>query len=160
MLNLGITIKKLNIMKKLILVCTLFLAASMVNAQAWNGKGDQKIQIGLSGLGYGSGIVGTYDYGLSKLISIGAGANIFFSHNDSKYENDHFGVFGRLNVHLQQPLGLPSQWDIYPGIDLGVLGKGGTYIGAHIGARYFFNKNVGIYLEAGNNGSIGVSFNL
>ncbi|SFI38140.1 DUF6646 family protein [Halpernia frigidisoli] len=147
-------------MKKLILVCTLFFAASMANAQAWSGKGDQKIQVGLSGLGYGTGVVGTYDYGLSKIISLGVGANIFFDHNNNKYQDDDFAVFGRLNFHLQQPLGLPSKWDIYPGIDLGVLGKNGTYIGAHIGARYYFNQNIGIYLEAGNNGSIGVSFNL
>ncbi len=41
------------------------------NAQAWTGKGDQKIQLGLSAWGYGTGITGTYDYGLNKLISVG-----------------------------------------------------------------------------------------
>jgi len=86
--------------------------------------------------------------------------NWFFDHSNDKYENDDFGVFGRLNFHLQDPLGLPSQWDIYPGVDLGLLGKSGTYFGAHLGVRYFFNNNVGVYLEAGNNGSLGVSFNL
>lgn len=145
-------------MKKLLLVCTVFFFGQMAFAQAWQGKGDQKIQVGLSGLGDGTGIVGTYDYGLSKIISIGAGANFFVG--EKKYDDADFGIFGRVNFHLQDPLGLPSQWDIYPGLDVGLLGKNRTYFGAHVGVRYFFNKNVGIYLEAGNNGSIGVSFNL
>ena len=147
-------------MKKLLIVCSMFFFGQTAFAQAWSGKGDQKIQVGFNGWGYGTGITGTYDYGLTKLISIGAGANFFFDHNNNKYTNDDFGVFGRLNFHLQDPLGLPSKWDIYPGIDLGLLGKSGTYFGAHIGARYFFNDKFGVYLEAGNNGSLGVSFNL
>jgi hypothetical protein len=145
-------------MKKLLVAFSLLFAGQIAFAQAWQGKGDQKIQVGLSRLGDGTGIVGTYDYGLSKLISVGAGANIFVS--NKKNDDANFAVFGRLNFHLQDALDLPSNWDIYPGIDLGVLGKNGTYFGAHVGVRYYFNQNVGIYLEAGNNGSIGVSFNL
>lgn len=146
-------------MKKLLFAAAMLFMGQAVSAQAWTGKGDQKVQVGFNGWGYGTGITATYDYGLSNIISLGAGANFFFDHSDSKYDDDNFGVFGRLNFHLQQPLGLPSKWDIYPGIDLGLLGKSGTYFGAHIGARYFFNNNVGLYLEAGNNGSLGVSFN-
>ncbi|HQC05746.1 MAG TPA: hypothetical protein PK067_01860 [Kaistella chaponensis] len=145
-------------MKKLILAFSLLFAAQLSFAQAWQGKGDQKIQVGLSGLGDGTGIVGTYDYGLSKIISIGAGANFFVG--EKKHDDADFAIFGRVNFHLQDPLGLPSQWDIYPGLDVGLLGKDRTYFGAHVGVRYFFNNNVGVYLEAGNNGSLGVSFNL
>lgn len=82
----------------------------------------------------------------------------FDGYKDDNKDNNFF-VFGRLNAHLQQPLGLPSKWDIYPGVDLGVLGKD-FGIGAHIGVRYFFTPKVGIYGEFGNNGSLGVSFNL
>jgi hypothetical protein len=36
---------------------------------------------------------------------------------------------------------------------------GNTFgLGAHLGVRYFFNNNVGAFIEAGNNG-IGLSFN-
>ena len=146
-------------MKKFILVCSLFFAATMVNAQAWSGKGDQKIQVGFNGYGYGTGITGTYDYGVSNILSVGAGANIYFSGYRNNDNKNNFFVFGRLNAHLQKPLNLPSKWDIYPGLDVGVLGNG-FGIGAHIGVRYYFTPKVGIYLEAGNNGSIGVSFNL
>ncbi|MDG4650667.1 hypothetical protein P6F25_00020 [Chryseobacterium arthrosphaerae] len=60
---------------------------------------------------------------------------------------------------MQDALNLPSKWDIYPGVDLGVLGKD-FGIGAHIGARYFFTEKIGVFAEVGNNGSLGVSFNL
>ena len=145
-------------MKKLLFVCTMFLCGQMAFAQAWTGKGDQKAQVGFNAWGYGSGITATYDYGLSNLLSVGAGGNFYFDGYKDDNKDNNFFIFGRLNAHLQQPLGLPANWDIYPGLDLGVLG-GGFGLGAHIGVRYFFNDNIGAYLGAGNNGSIGVSFN-
>lgn len=145
-------------MKKLAVLFSLIFMGSAVSAQAWSGHGDQKIQVGFSSWGYGTGITATYDYGLSKIVSVGAGANFYFSgYKDGDKANNAF-IFGRLNAHLQEPLGMPEKWDIYPGLDLGVLG-GGFGLGAHLGVRYFFNNNVGIYGEFGNNGSLGVSFN-
>ena len=146
-------------MKKLLIAFSMLFMANLAMAQAWTGKGDQKIQIGLSGWGYGTGITGSYDYGLSKLVSIGAGANVYFDGYKDDNDDNNIFIFGRLGIHLQQPLGLPANWDIYPGLNLGVLGKD-FGIGAYVGVRYFFNSKVGIYLEAGNNGSIGVSLNL
>lgn len=146
-------------MKKLVIAFAMVFLGSTAFAQAWNGKGDQKIQIGLNGYGYGTGITGTYDYGIANLISIGAGANIFFDGYKDNNEDNNVFLFGRLGVHLQEPLGLPEKWDIYPGINLGVLGKD-FGIGGYVGVRYFFTSKVGMYLEVGNNGSIGVSLNL
>lgn len=141
--------------KKVLVFLSLLFLGSMVFAQAWNGKGDQKLQIGLNGWGNGTGLTATYDYGISKIISVGAGANFYF---DGYKDNHKTFVFGRLNAHLQEPLNLPEKWDVYPGLDLGVLGN--TFgLGAHLGVRYFFNQNIGVFLEAGNNGSLGVSFN-
>lgn len=109
-------------MKKLILLCSMIFMGSMLSAQAWNGKGDQKLQLGFNGWGYGTGITGTYDYGLGKIVSVGAGANIYFDgYRDNNDDNKVF-VFGRLGFHLQEPLSLPEKWDIYPGVNLGVLG--------------------------------------
>lgn len=140
------------------MACALMLSAPAA-AQAWKGEGDQKLQIGLSGWGNGTGLTGTYDYGLSNMLSLGAGANIYFDGYRDDNDNNNFFIFGRLNVHLQEALGLPSQWDVYPGLDVGVLGNS-FGLGAHIGARYFFNEKIGAFLEAGNNGSVGVSINL
>lgn len=146
-------------MKKLFFVLMIAFFGTTANAQAYTGKGDQKIQLGLSAWGYGTGVTGTYDYGLNKLISVGAGLNAYFGDYKDNDKDNRVFVFGRLNFHLQEALDLPSKWDIYPGVDVGVLGKD-FGIGAHIGARYFFTEKVGVFAEVGNNGSIGVSFNL
>jgi hypothetical protein len=146
-------------MKKLVFMFMLVLGGTLLNAQAYTGKGDQKVQLGLSAWGYGTGVTGTYDYGLNKLISVGGGLNAYFSgYKDDDKDNRVF-IFGRLNFHLREALDLPEKLDIYPGVDVGVLGKD-FGIGAHIGARYFFTEKIGVFAEVGNNGSLGVSFNL
>lgn len=129
-----------------------------LNAQAYTGKGDQKVNLGINVYGYGTGITATYDYGLDELISVGGGANAYFDgYKDNNRDNRVF-VFGRINFHLSDALELPAKFDLYPGVDLGVLGRD-FGIGAHIGARYFFTEKIGVFAEVGNNGSLGVSFN-
>lgn len=140
------------------MMCCMLFAGQAIFAQSWSGKGDQKVQIGFNGWGYGNGITGTYDYGLGKIVSIGAGANFYFSGYKNANKDNNIFVFGRVGFHLQDPLNLPENWDIYPGINLGLLGRD-FGIGAHLGVRYFFNNNVGVYGEFGNNGSLGVAFN-
>lgn len=146
-------------MKKLFLVFVLILTGTFANAQAWTGKGDQKINAGLSAWGYGTGITGTYDYGLNKLISVGAGLNIYFDNYKDNDDKNRAFVFGRINFHLKDALQLPEKLDIYPGADVGVVGSN-FGLGAHIGARYFFTERIGVFAEVGNNGSLGVSINL
>lgn len=144
-------------MKKLVFMLMVF-AGVAVSAQAYTGKGDQKVNLGLNAWGYGTGITATYDYGLNQLISVGAGANAYFDgYKDNNKDNRVF-IFGRVNFHLNEALELPEKLDIYPGVDIGVLGRD-FGIGAHIGARYFFTEKVGVFAEVGNNGSLGVSFN-
>lgn len=135
----------------------LFMGAA-VSAQAYTGKGDQKVNLGLNAWGYGTGITATYDYGLNQLISIGAGGNAYFDNYRDNNKDNRVFIFGRVNFHLREALELPEQLDIYPGVDLGVLGRD-FGIGAHIGARYFFTEKFGVFAEVGNNGSLGVSFN-
>ncbi|MDR2205045.1 MAG: hypothetical protein LBE36_02645 [Flavobacteriaceae bacterium] len=148
-------------MKKYLIVAILGLFFNFGNAQAWEGTGDQKLQIGLSPWGYGTGITATYDYGITDLISVGAGGNFYFDgnhHHKGKDDYDKFFIFGRLNFHLRNLLDFPSAWDLYPGVDVGVIGN--TFgLGVHLGARYFFTDKFGVFLEAGNNGSLGVSIN-
>lgn len=144
-------------MKKMVLMLMLFVGATM-SAQAYTGKGDQKVNLGLNLWGYGTGISASYDYGLNQLISVGAGANAYFNGYKDNNDDNRVFIFGRLNFHLNEALQLPENLDIYPGIDLGVLGKD-FGIGAHIGARYFFTNKIGAFAEVGNNGSLGVTFN-
>ena len=146
-------------MKKFFIAGLLMFLGTFINAQAWQGTGDQKVQVGLSAWGNGTGITGTYDYGITNLLSVGGGANVYFDNYKDNDSNNNFFIFGRLNFHLQNALGLDSKWDVYPGVDVGII-KNTFGLGAHIGARYFFNDKLGAFVEIGNNGSIGVSINL
>lgn len=121
-------------------------------SQAWTGAGDQKAQAGINVWGLGSGPTATYDYGLSNLISVGAGANVYFNEDE-----DNPFIFGRVGFHLQETLSLPSEIDIYPGLNVGIAGRN-FGLGVYVGARYFFTENWGAFIEAGNNGSLGVSY--
>ncbi|MEG0760606.1 hypothetical protein SAMN05421796_101274 [Chryseobacterium piscicola] len=145
-------------MKKLFLMMIILFSGLAVQAQAYTGSGDQKVNAGLSAWGYGTGIAGTYDYGINDLISVGAGLNVYFENFKDNNSDNRFFAFGRVNFHLNKTLQLPEKLDIYPGVDVGVLHRE-FGIGAHIGARYFFTQNIGVFAEVGNNGSLGVSFN-
>lgn len=138
-------------MKKLLLTLGLF-AGVLSYAQAWTGAGDQKAQGGLNVWGLGTGIAASYDYGINSLISVGGGANVYFNEKD-----DNPFIFGRIGFHLQKTLALPPELDIYPGANVGVAGRN-FGLGVYVGARYFFTENWGAFVEAGNNGSFGVSY--
>lgn len=138
-------------MKNLLLTIGL-LAGVLSYAQAWTGAGDQKAQAGLNVWGFGTGPTATYDYGLSNLISVGGGANVYFNEDE-----DNPFIFGRIGFHLQEALALPSEIDVYPGVNVGMAGRN-FGLGVYLGARYFFTENWGAFIEAGNNGSFGVSY--
>ncbi len=133
----------------------LVFVSTMAFSQAYNGKGDKKLSAGLSAFGYGTGITGTFDYGLTDLISIGAGSEFYFEKENNS--NDNLFVFGRLNFHLGKTLNLSEQMDLYPGVNLGVRADE-FGLGAHLGFRYFFSDNLGAFIEIGNHGSIGISY--
>ena len=110
-------------MKKLVLAFAMLFAGQLAFAQAWQGKGDQKLQVGFNGYGNGTGVTATYDYGLSNVVSLGAGANFYFDGYRDNNEDNNVFVFGRVNFHLQDALNMPSKWDLYPGLDVGSYGK-------------------------------------
>lgn len=160
-------------MKKIFTI--VFLGAiCMVNAQAFKGKGDTKLNIGMTFQEGGSGILAIADFGLGENFSIGiqtsyllGGSNI--NDVDAEYR---FDAKARFSANLGSVLNVSPKFDFYPGLNLGVKNFGG-----HIGARYFFSNGFGIFSEFSipfaqydadaiskyNNGNafnIGVSFNL
>lgn len=145
--------------RKTIFLMCLLLGALSLHAQAWQGQGDQKVQVGANLWGRGSfGVKAVYDYGIADAISIGAGA-AFYSSGTSDNDNSAFSIFGRADYHLQEVLRLPDNMDIYPGISMGVFGDAFDF-GIHFGFRYLFNDKIGAYAEIGNRGGLGVVFNL
>ena len=142
-------------MKKILITLFMLLGAVSLNAQSYDGKGDSKLNVGYEAYGFGNGIRASYDYGLTNLFSIGAGASAYF--NDG--ENDYF-IFARTQVHLGIAFDMSRKFDIYPGIEIGYLSSEKIGVGGYIGFRYFITKKVGLFAELGNNGSVGISFNV
>lgn len=147
----------MNKMNMLFVAVILFFGSNMVYAQAYEGMGDQKVQVGFSPYGNGSGITGTYDYGIHEYFSVGGGGEFYFG-NDGD-DDPNFYIFGRANAHLGELINLPSNMDLYPGIDVGILGDDVGF-GGHLGFRYFFQDNLGAYIELGSRGSLGLVINL
>ncbi|WP_066222405.1 DUF6646 family protein [Formosa haliotis] len=131
---------------KNILVIALLCVVSFANAQAFDGKGDMKFQIGPSFQNNGTGINGTYDFGVGDNISFGIASTYVLGVNDDidANFNDRFDIKARFNANLSNVIGIGSQFDLYPGLSFSLRNFGG-----HVGARYFFTDGFGIYTEAG-----------
>ena len=94
----------------------------------------------------GTGIVSSLDYGVGESFSIGAQAGYLLGVKEiagvKPDFGDRFDVKLRLNANLGSVLKLPSNVDVYPGLNLGLKNFGG-----HLGARYFFDKGFGLFTE-------------
>lgn len=138
-------------MKKII--TGLFLLAicfTQANAQvsAYKGEGDLRYQIGADFQKYGTGIVTSLDYGLGKSFSIGAQADYLlgvksFAGIDKPGFGDRFDLKARFNANLGSVIGLPANFDVYPGLNLDLKNFGG-----HVGGRVFFAQGFGLFAEA------------
>lgn len=133
-------------MKKFVLIAAL-LAFCFGNSQAFEGKGDQKFQVGANFQDEATGINITFDYGLGENISIGLSSSYALGIDDAFTDiadfGDRFDLKGRFNANLGNVLNIDENFDFYPGLSLSLKNFGG-----HLGARYFFSNGFGIYTEA------------
>ncbi len=130
-------------MNKFIVMISI-LSVSFVNAQAFKGSTDNKLQIGANFQDLATGINISYDYGLGENISVGVTGAYALSINnelDATF-GDRVDLKGRFNAHLGSVLNIDENFDLYPGLNLGLKNFGG-----HVGARYFFSEGFGIFAE-------------
>ncbi|WP_124641958.1 MULTISPECIES: DUF6646 family protein [Amniculibacterium] len=134
-------------MKKVFFVAALAIFG-LSNAQtvAYKGKGDVKGQLAANFQKGGTGVLAGVDYGLGESFSIGAQMSYLLGVDEIAGVKPDFGdridAKVRFNANLGSVLKLPSNIDVYPGLDLGLKNFGG-----HIGARYFFDKGFGVFSE-------------
>jgi hypothetical protein len=140
-------------MKKIITL--LFVCSvSLLNAQAYKGKGDIKGQVGANIQNGGNGIFVSADFGIGENMSYGFSGSYLLSADEMlsadktltiqpKFE-DRIDVRARFNANLGNVFQLDKKMDIYPGLDLGLRNFGG-----HLGFRYFFTDGFGVFTEAG-----------
>ncbi|NDP25821.1 MAG: hypothetical protein GZ087_00095 [Flavobacterium sp.] len=162
-------------MKKIFTI-VLLGAFCLVNAQAFKGKGDTKLDIGATLQNGGTGVVASADFGLGENFSIGVLSSYLLGANEYLGEKPsvdyRFDAKLRFNANLGNVLNVSPKFDLYPGLNIGLKNFGG-----HIGARYFFTDGFGVFTEFSapfakydkeassryNNGTsfnIGASFNL
>ena len=130
-------------MKNFILLFA-FLTSTLLSAQAFKGKGDQKFQVGVNLQEHASGINASYDYGLGENISLGISSSYLLGVSDGIDPDfgDRFDLKGRFNANIGNVIGVSEKFDLYPGLNLSLKNFGG-----HVGVRYFFTDGFGIYAE-------------
>ncbi|GAA4233468.1 OmpA family outer membrane protein [Postechiella marina] len=138
-------------MKKIILFVAL-VSVSFVNAQAFLGKNDNKFQVGANFQDGGTGINLSYDLGLGENISVGFSTSYVLGLDDALKNNaiddlnadfdNRFDLRARFNANLGNVINIDDNFDVYPGLSLGLKNFGG-----HLGARYFFSDGFGVYTE-------------
>lgn len=134
-------------MKKLVALLVI-LSVSIVNAQAYKGKGDVKAQVGMNIQNSLTGIQVSSDFGIGENMSFGfVGSYLLaasgFEIGDVKFK-DRADLKARFNANLGNVFEMNEKMDIYPGLNLGLKN-----FGAHLGFRYFFTDGFGVFTEAG-----------
>lgn len=131
-------------MRKLLIAVVFIVSVASVNAQAFEGTGDQKFQVGANFQDRGTGIVASYDYGLGQNFSIGFSSSYVLGVPewiDADFD-ERIDLKARFNANLGSVFQLGNEIDIYPGLNLGLKN-----FGAHLGVRYFFTDGFGIFSE-------------
>ncbi len=129
-------------MKNIITILVLSLTITGFS-QAYTGRGDKKLQVGISAQSLGNGIHLTLDQGLGENMSFGfAGTYLLSNDLSGAAFFDRFDLKGRFNANIGNVLTLPENMDLYPGLNIGTKS-----FGAHLGFRYFFTDGFGLYAE-------------
>ncbi len=134
-------------MRIFLTILIIFFGTSIAIAQAYDGAGDQKFQIGVNLQDNGAGIMGSYDLGIGEHISVGVSSSYLIGVEPLLTAGfvGRFDVRARANMHLGSVMGLGGGFDIYPGLDMSLKN-----FGFHAGARYFFSDGFGVFAEVGH----------
>ncbi|MGC4130636.1 MAG: hypothetical protein QM564_14020 [Bergeyella sp.] len=135
-------------MKKLLIAFSVAVfGLASAQTDAFKGQGDLRLNVGANFQKGGTGIQTSLDYGLGESFSAGVQAGYLLGvkeYDGEKPSGTHrFDVKARVSAHLGEVIGLPSNVDLYPGLNLGLKNFGG-----HVGARVFFDKGFGVFAEA------------
>ena len=100
-------------------------------------------------------IHGNYEFSITDDLTIAPTASIVFG------DDSDFAVGGRLDYYFDRLLKLPTEWDIYAGVDTGISFDSGDFnVNGHMGVEYLISEKIGIIGEFGlgslSSGSLGV----
>ncbi|MDD4755001.1 MAG: hypothetical protein PHG29_02880 [Prolixibacteraceae bacterium] len=163
-------------MKKYTLTAVLIIALLQVFAQSPVPKGKSQFNAGLGLSSWGVPVYLGLDFGVHNDITVGGELSYRGYHdnyNSIKYNHSVIGISANGNYHFNSVLNIPTNWDLYAGLNLGFYiwdsakdypgsHTSGLGLGAQIGGRYYFTDGVGINLEFGggnafSGGKFGIS---
>jgi hypothetical protein len=171
-------------MKKQLLLLSFLITTTGIFAQSPIEKGESQINAGFGFSNWGLPVYVGFDYGFLDDITLGGEVSFRTYRDDyyipftttTTYRHTVIGIAANGNYHFNRLLNLPSEWDLYAGVDVGFYiynspkgypGSNLTGIGAgpHAGGRYFINEKIGFNAELGGNnafsgGKIGVTIKL
>ncbi len=147
-------------MKKGILIVALSFFTFCGFSQAPLAKGSQQLNAGVGFSGSGIPIYLGMDFGVHPDISVGGELSFrTYSTSDVGVRNVYsvFGVSANGNYHFNTLLEIPSNFDFYAGLSLGMYfwnssgstvgNSSGIGGGVQVGGRYFFSRNMALNLE-------------
>ena len=139
-------------MKRSIKKLLLFVAV-IISAASANGQAEKVLNLG----GLGTGLYAGIEFPVGSAITVGPAAY-------TDWNFDKFVIAAKGNYYFDELFGLPSEWDVYLGANVGYRidkDDDGFNWGAQIGGRWFWNEKWGINAEFGGgsgvNGGIGVT---
>ena len=123
---------------KKITTLVLLLTVGLINAQAFRGEGDVKVDVGANIQNGGEGIHLAATFGLGENMSYGFVTSYLLSVSSDNLGNkpefdDRIDAKVRFSANLGNVFQLDPKMDIYPGLNLGLRN-----FGAHLGFRYYF----------------------
>ncbi len=138
--------KTINLKMLLFVAVMAFAGAQQVQAQAFDADYDFKIFAGYLNKGGKSGVLLGAEYGRSRFFSFGCFAQALFNVKNDDGEKMEFisctELNFRCNFHWTDVFHLPSNFDIYTGINTGLRA-----VGLQGGIRYNFSERFGLYGE-------------
>ena len=166
-------------MKKLFSIAVFALALTFAYCQSPLPVGKAQFNAGLGFSEWGIPIYAGLDFSVQKNITIG-GELSFRSYRENwknnYYRHNIIGLSGNVNYHFNTVLHIPTKYDFYAGLNLGYYSwsspdgyygdhTSGLGLGAQIGGRYYFNRDVALNLEFGggnafSDGKIGITIKL
>jgi outer membrane immunogenic protein len=163
--------------KTIIILIFPFITFLTAYSQSPLGKGNHQLNAGIGFSGWGVPLYVGFDFGVQKDFTLGIEGSLRSydeNYSGSKYKSSIFGLLFNGNYHFNRILEIPSNWDLYAGLNIGYFfwstspdypgtASSGLGLGAQVGGRYFFSKNFGLNLELGGSsafsgGKFGITY--
>ncbi len=135
-------------MRILFVLLGFVFMSSFCHAQSPLYAGEKQANFGL-GIDDGGGtpLYAGVDFNIANNLTLGPVAAV---------SSDFFSGTGNLNYHFDELFVLPSEWNVYAGVNAGFIVSldddfdgDGFGIGAQLGGRYFFSDRLAVNLEGG-----------